>query len=1098
MKHTKLHSVISGKVVTLTSEVSLGVAMETMAEKSVSSLVIVDDAVRPIGIFTEHDALKCIATNYPKETLLASVMSDGVITVGLDEDVHDAYALMSARGFRHIVVVDENGILAGLASQGDFLRHIGLEEYVNCKVTKEVMNKSLLMIEHTLSLEEAAGQMNERGVDYAIVMDQESAKGLITERDITLCIAKGGDVKCPVTTCWHTGYPVIHESTPLQDAASMMEGHGVHQLIVVDDHEKLVGLLGRDEVLQAIHGGYFDYLIQLVDEKSAAVSNMEIGKQRLKEDKELIEKSEAKFRALFELLPYGVYMVDMASGLPIEFNAIAHNQIGYNAQEFKALRISDYEAIENMDEHLSHLEKIRTQGHDLFETKFRCKDGSLIDIEVNVVHVMLIDHPYLMAVCRDITLKKEALHLERVQQKVFEDQAVFLRTLVDTIPDLIWLKDVEGNYLTCNPMFERFFGAKEAEILGKTDFDFVDTQLAQFFRDHDNLAMEAGGTRNNEEFLTFADGSYAGLFDTVKTPMKDNVGTVIGVLGIARDVSERKHDEEELHQKEEALNVAQTLAKIGSWKLDIAKNILEWSDECYRIFGLEIGAELSYESFLNAIHPEDREKVDYAWNEALQGGEYEIEHRMIVNGEIKWVKEKATLQIDKHGALLMGIGTVQVITERKLHEQKLEELANSDVLTGLANRIFLLAHLKNILEKASRDNRMIALLIFDLDRFKDVNDSFGHKAGDDLLVKVAARFTQRMREGDLIARLGGDEFAIVLDNLTHIEDAGRIAEDMIGALGAEYDLGNGVKVHVGASAGIVISPNHGKMAEELLQFADAALYRAKDEGRGTFRYYTDELTESARKRVECETQLRRAIENEEFEVYYQPQVHMATGRIVGAEALVRWNDPARGIISPVLFIPLAEETGLIGAIGEWVLNETCRQGKIWMDAGHRLTLAVNVSAHQMRHQNIPAMVDRALKKSGYKAEHLELELTESALMDREEELVEVLHILRARGIRLAIDDFGTGYSSLSYLKRFPIDVLKIDKSFVDDIPFEEDDMAIVTAIIAMGKALGFQILAEGTERQEQIDFLAERGCTMYQGYFKSKPVPSSEFEKLLS
>jgi diguanylate cyclase (GGDEF)-like protein/PAS domain S-box-containing protein len=514
-----------------------------------------------------------------------------------------------------------------------------------------------------------------------------------------------------------------------------------------------------------------------------------------------------------------------------------------------------------------------------------------------------------------------------------------LGAYVDTIPDLIWLKDVEGIYLACNPMFERFFGAKEAQILGKTDFDFVDAQLAQFFRDHDNMAMESGGSRNNEEFLTFADGSYEGLFDTVKTPMKNESGNVIGILGIARDVS-----------------------------------------------------------------------------------------------------------------------------ERKLHEQKLEVLANSDLLTGLANRTFLLAHLKNILEKASRDNRMIALLMFDLDRFKDVNDSFGHKAGDDLLVQVAARFTERMREGDLIARLGGDEFAIVLDNLTRIEDAGRIAEEMIGALGAEYDLGSGVKVHVGASAGIVISPNHGKIAEELLQFADAALYRAKDEGRGTFRYYTDELTESARKRVECETQLRRAIDNEEFEV----------------------------------FIPLAEETGLIGAIGEWVLNETCRQGKIWMDAGHRLTLAVNVSAHQMRHQDIPAMVDHALKKSGYKAEHLELKLTESALMDREEELVEVLHILRARGIRLAIDDFGTGYSSLSYLKRFPIDVLKIDKSFVDDIPFEEDDMAIVTAIIAMGKALGFQILAEGTERQEQIDFLMERGCTMYQGYFKSKPVPAAEFEKLLS
>jgi len=239
------------------------------------------------------------------------------------------------------------------------------------------------------------------------------------------------------------------------------------------------------------------------------------------------------------------------------------------------------------------------------------------------------------------------------------------------------------------------------------------------------------------------------------------------------------------------------------------------------------------------------------------------------------------------------------------------------------------------------------------------------------------------------------------------------------------------------------------------------------------------------------------IANNEFEVYYQPQVHLQTGRIVGAEALIRWNDPDRGMVSPLEFITVAEETGLIREIGEWVLNTVCVQGKIWLDQGHRLTLAVNLSAQQIRHQNIIEMVEKAIEKSGFDPNRLELELTESSLMERQEEVVAMLHSLRAHGIRLAIDDFGTGYSSLSYLKRFPIDVLKIDKSFVDDIPYDQDDMAIVTAIIAMGKALGFQVLAEGTERAEQIDFLKENGCTMYQGYFKSPPLPAAEFEKLL-
>ena len=446
---------------------------------------------------------------------------------------------------------------------------------------------------------------------------------------------------------------------------------------------------------------------------------------------------------------------------------------------------------------------------------------------------------------------------------------------------------------------------------------------------------------------------------------------------------------------------------------------------------------------------------------------------------------------------LGGICWARDITDRKHYEERLETLANYDTLTGLANRALLSSHLKSSIEKAKRNKKQISVLMFDLDRFKDVNDSFGHAAGDELLQQVAQRFDVRLRDGDIISRLGGDEFAIVLEHLNRTEDAGRIAKEMIDAQNAPYKLISGAVVHIGMSAGIVIFPEHGENASELLQHADAALYKAKGEGRGTYRYYTDELTNSARQRIEYETCLRRAVTNNEFEVYYQPQVHIATGKIVGAEALVRWNDPEKGMILPSIFIPIAEDTGLIGTIGEWVLNETCQQGKIWLDGGHRLTLAVNLSAHQVRHQNIPAMVEAALKKSGFPADKLELELTESALMQREEETVAMLHMLRAQGIRLAIDDFGTGYSSLSYLKRFPIDVLKIDKSFVDDLPFDADDMAIVTAIIAMGTALGFQILAEGTERIEQIEFLKERGCTMYQGYYKNPPLPAEEFIKLL-
>jgi len=1052
--------------------------MEVMSLGNLSSLVIVDEDNRPIGIFTERDSIKVISGTIALDAHLGDAMSQGVYTVHRDDEIHDTYAIMSEKGFRHLVIVDDEGKLEGVATQGDFLRHIGFDNVTYRKNITTVMTKSVVMLNRNATITYAASLMAEHHSDYAVITEGMIPVGLITERDILqYASAKNEFSDDPIWRVYKSDFPVCTEETSLSEAASLMERHGVHQLIIADEEGGLIGLLTRYDLLQALHGSYFEFLIRQVDTKSAALNELKDVYSKLVQDQDDLSKSEEKFRTLFDMLPDGVLLVDPISHKTVDFNSVAAEQLGYTPDEFLQVKISDYETIETNEETHERTKAIISGRRQEFDTIHRRKNGSLMDVRVNVSAVTIRGNYYLLAYYRDITDKKrqanrldEQLELlskiatnapmkelleaitwfvenqcagircsillvdkqtqtlqdgaapsishwstpffdqdknllgtfalyadtprspdsneqelmtyaaslagmvvERFsRQEAYAQQAVFLNTVINTIPDLIWVKDTGGIYLACNEMFERFFGASESAIIGKTDFDFVSPELAQFFMDNDRASIAAGGSKTNEEFLKFADGSHEGLFDTIKTPMKDLAGNISGVLGMSRD-----------------------------------------------------------------------------------------------------------------------------ITDRKRYEEQLETLANYDPLTGLANRALLSSHLKNSIEKAKRNKKQISVLMFDLDRFKDVNDSFGHAAGDELLQQVAQRFDVRLRDGDIISRLGGDEFAIVLEHLNRSEDAGRIAKEMIDAQNAPYKLIGGAVVHIGMSAGIVIFPDHGENASELLQHADAALYKAKGEGRGIYRYYTDELTNSARQRIEYETRLRRAVANNEFEVYYQPQVHIATGKIVGAEALVRWNDPEKGMIFPSLFIPIAEETGLISAIGEWVLNETCRQGKIWLDSGYRLTLAVNLSAHQVRHQNIPAMVEAALKKSGYPADKLELELTESALMQREEETVAMLHMLRAQGIRLAIDDFGTGYSSLSYLKRFPIDVLKIDKSFVDDLPFDADDMAIVTAIIAMGTALGFQILAEGTERIEQIEFLKERGCTMYQGYYKSPPLPANEFYKLL-
>ncbi|TAN70457.1 MAG: EAL domain-containing protein [Methylobacter sp.] len=468
------------------------------------------------------------------------------------------------------------------------------------------------------------------------------------------------------------------------------------------------------------------------------------------------------------------------------------------------------------------------------------------------------------------------------------------------------------------------------------------------------------------------------------------------------------------------------------------------------------------------------------------------------NGEIypKWLIISVVKGDD--GVVSHYVGTHIDITERKAAEEQIKQLAFYDSLTQLPNRRLLQERLKHGIDVERRDGKQLALLMLDLDRFKAVNDSLGHLAGDELLQQVAARITKRLREVDMVARLGGDEFIVLLEDISHPEDAARVAEDIIADLSKLFCVAQGEEVQISASIGISLYPQHGDSPEALMDHADAALYQAKDAGRGCFAYFSEDLTVAARERIALESRLRRAIEQQELRVFYQPQVDIASARIVGAEALVRWQDPVEGLIPPFRFIPIAEETGLIIPIGEWVLRETCRQGRQWLDAGlPPLTLAVNVSPHQFRRSDICDVVAAVLNETGFPAKQLELEITESGLMENQENATDILNCLRGQGIRLAIDDFGTGYSSLAYLKHFPLDLLKIDKSFIDDIPHLQYDMEIAATIIAMGHILGFKVLAEGVETLEQLAFLREKGCDMYQGYIKSRPIPAEEFAELL-
>jgi diguanylate cyclase (GGDEF)-like protein len=438
------------------------------------------------------------------------------------------------------------------------------------------------------------------------------------------------------------------------------------------------------------------------------------------------------------------------------------------------------------------------------------------------------------------------------------------------------------------------------------------------------------------------------------------------------------------------------------------------------------------------------------------------------------------------------------ISSRKAAEEEIKQLAFYDPLTQLPNRRLLQEQLKHSIEIERRDGKKLALLMLDLDRFKQVNDNFGHLTGDELLHQVGVRMLARIRDVDLVARLGGDEFVVVLEDIARSEDAARVANEIISVLSKPFHLASGTDVNIGVSIGISLYPEHGDNYGALMSAADAALYQAKDQGRGCYSYFSEELTLVARERIALEARLRRAIEHRELRVFYQPQVDITSGRIVGAEALVRWQDPVEGLIPPLRFIPIAEETGLILQVGEWVLRETCRQGRQWLDEGLQpITLAVNVSPQQFCRGDLSNLVATCLSETGFPAEYLELEMTESGLMEKKDDVLALLNELRSHGVRLAIDDFGTGFSSLAYLKHFPLDVLKIDKSFIDDIPYLKEDMEIAATIISMGHILGFKVLAEGVETPEQLTFLQEKKCDSYQGYIKSQAVSAEIFVELL-
>ena len=671
------------------------------------------------------------------------------------------------------------------------------------------------------------------------------------------------------------------------------------------------------------------------------------------------------------------------------------------------------------------------------------------------------------------------------------------RAAVDLSADSIFLIDrATMRFIDVNTTACEAFGYTREEFLQMGPYDLSSRSKEEQQRSYDELISGSREERVREGALRCKDGSLI-LVEVYRRAVPSPEGYTI--VAIVHDIRRRKRDEAALRESEARFRSLTELSSDMFWEQDDQHRLTELSGKNQAWVAVSRARLLGKRRW--DLHYLNMSEADWA----AHGAELEARRRfhdlelcrLDESGKKIWVSVSGEPVFDPSGAFTGYRGVGKDITERKQDEERIQYLANHDALTSLPNRARFSDTLNLALQNARRYHRNFAVLFIDLDRFKIINDTLGHEAGDKLLQEMGMRLTQTVRSSDVVARLGGDEFVVLVQEVDEAKQVEPVARKILSALIKPMVI-HGQECRVTASIGICMYPSDAQDEPSLMKNADIAMYRAKEEGKNTYKFYSEKINVHSLERMALETSLRRGLERSEFFLHYQAKLDLQTGQISGVEALVRWQHPELGMVPPGQFIPLAEETGLIVPIGRWVLNTACAQNVAWQREGlPPLRMAVNLSARQFADVDLLKDIAAALEESGMKAELLELELTESMVMQNVERADKVLAAIKRIGVRLAIDDFGVGYSSLSHLKRFPIDTLKVDRSFIRDIPQDSDDKAITEAIIAMGKSLNLTVVAEGVETLEQETFLRDHACDETQGFYFSRPIANDQFAALL-
>ena len=846
----------------------------------------------------------------------------------------------------------------------------------------------------------------------------------------------------------------------------------------------VTGAIGEEAAAEFIKQGATDYILKDRPSRLPFAVSRALEEKAARDERTRAEEALKLFRLLVDQSNDTIQVVDMETMRLVDVNARACLNLDYTREELLSMSVRDIDPTVDETVRARVDGELLKSGYAMFQGLQRRKDGSTFPVEVGLRYVHL-DRKYIVCTIRDISERKQA-------EKRMAGALHFMQTILDTSPLGIVVYKASGEAVVASPASAQLVGVGIEQVRAQ-NFRHLESWRQSGLLTLADEALATGALCHREVHIATTFGKELWV-NAYFAPFV--FGDEPHLWTMFEDITGRKKTEVALSQAEEKYRRIFEEAVIGIYQTTPDGRVLSANPALARLFGYDFPEELmagrTDVAGQGYVDPGARELFKRLVEE--KGSVRDLEHQAYrKDGSKMWLLGNARVVRDASGATLYYEGTVADITDRKAAEEKVQHLAYYDALTGLPNRILLQDRLTKALASARRRKDKVALLFLDLDRFRDVNEAFGLPFGDLLLQEFAKRLERCVREQDSVARLDmgrlhGDEFLIVLTGIKDISEAAVAAKRFMDTMTAEFAV-QGHSLVITCSLGISIFPEHGADGETLIKNADAAMYFARDRGRNNFQFFTEEMNARIMERLALESSLRLALERKEFFLVYQPQMDISTGRITGLEALLRWQHPELGLVPPDRFIGIAERSGLILPIGEWVLRTACAQARKWHDEGPRaVPVAVNVSAVQFRQEDFSKLIGSVLLETGLASQYLELELTESLLLSDANATFSTLRDLKALGLSLAIDDFGTGYSSLSYLKHFPISKLKIDRSFIRDVALNPDDAAITTAIIAMAKQLKLKVIAEGVEDEAQLSFLRENHCDEIQGYYFCKPL----------